>query len=301
MAMTAECDAFEFRNSGEPGAVDLVVVGDSFVENGESNADTLAAHIARRSGLSTYTLGRGWYGPFQYVSLLREHASRLRPRRALYCHYDSNDARDAEEYLSWKAGGAYYHQMPSQLGWIARYLAFTADVRGLARERIRATGERLGADAIHPKLARIDLGDRVVDLRLAGYGEPRSAASLLESTGWKALGSQLRSFRDLSEANGIEPIAVFIPTKFQVYGDRIRNDSGARELRRKAKLLPYVDSSREAFRQLASEADIPVIDLTPGFRARADSGELLYYRFDTHWNSAGRRAAAEILAAALPD
>jgi hypothetical protein len=65
--------------------------------------------------------------------------------------------------------------------------------------------------------------------------------------------------------------------------------------------LPFLDTSVEAFRILAKEAGMRAIDLTPELRRRAARGEALYHPFDSHWNSAGRRAAAETIALALED
>jgi hypothetical protein len=44
----------------------------------------------------------------------------------------------------------------------------------------------------------------------------------------------------------------------------------------------------------AAERGIPVLDLTPVFRA--GGGSALYLHHDTHWNEAGRRLAAQALA-----
>jgi len=47
---------------------------------------------------------------------------------------------------------------------------------------------------------------------------------------------------------------------------------------------------------------VPLIDLTPWFRARAqDGGEGLFFRHNTHWNREGNRVAGEVLAARLRD
>jgi hypothetical protein len=40
---------------------------------------------------------------------------------------------------------------------------------------------------------------------------------------------------------------------------------------------------------------VPTVSLLPAFRHKAAQGELLYHPFDTHWNSAGRLAAAEVV------
>jgi SGNH hydrolase-like domain, acetyltransferase AlgX len=50
---------------------------------------------------------------------------------------------------------------------------------------------------------------------------------------------------------------------------------------------------------LAKQLNIPFIDLCPVFEASARDGKLLYYPFDTHWNSEGREVAAAFVAKTL--
>ncbi|HKU50846.1 MAG TPA: hypothetical protein VJQ25_00140, partial [Nitrospira sp.] len=59
-----------FRSNSSTSDFKVLVVGDSYVEIGEEDALTLSEQLKQVSGLSTFNLGRGWYGPFQYLELL---------------------------------------------------------------------------------------------------------------------------------------------------------------------------------------------------------------------------------------
>jgi hypothetical protein len=44
---------------------------------------------------------------------------------------------------------------------------------------------------------------------------------------------------------------------------------------------------------LALENNIDFLDLTKSFKQHSQRGKRLYYLFDSHWNSMGRKVAAE--------
>jgi hypothetical protein len=97
----------------------------------------------------------------------------------------------------------------------------------------------------------------------------------------------------------METLVLFIPTKFEIYGPLAGPESGERFRAEREGALPFADASRDALATLAREIGVRFVDLVPEFEARAQRGELLYYPFDTHWNPAGRQAAAEVLAREL--
>jgi hypothetical protein len=95
------------------------------------------------------------------------------------------------------------------------------------------------------------------------------------------------------------PVLAYLPTKFEIYAALATPASGSEFLAQRDALLPFAGSQADALRTLTARAGVALVDLGPGFRARATSGELLYYPFDSHWNAAGRQAAAEEIARAL--
>ena len=105
---TYDRDGFR-RNSSEP-PYDIAVIGDSYIETGESDETTFTEFLKRETALSVLNRGRGWYGPYQYLEVLKRYVLNLstKPRYVFFCFFAGNDFEDMKEYENWKAGGQYY-------------------------------------------------------------------------------------------------------------------------------------------------------------------------------------------------
>jgi len=311
-----------FRSNGGGPPWGALVIGDSYIEIGETDDDTLSERLRRTSGASTFNLGRGWYGPHQYVELLRRFAPATQPRYALLCFFAGNDVENIAEYERWARGGSYYDWGSAQRSFPVRYWIALTDTHRFLEERLSRWWRRLRAGPVqnlpataapfaahaaprptrgpaHPRVGLVVLGGEVVAMRFAYRPEPRSPEELLASQEWRTLRELLAEFRAVADGRGIVPILVNIPTKFEVYGALVTPESGAEVLAAAAELRPFLDASAAALGATAASAGIELIDLLPGFRRRAAQGELLYSPFDSHWNPAGRQAAAEEIARAL--
>jgi hypothetical protein len=97
-------DGFRANSSSPP--YDMLVLGDSFVDIGESDTSTFSDLLAIASGLRTFNLGRGGYGPYQYKALFSEYL-KLRPRYAVVCFFAGNDVLDVKRYEKFLTGGNY--------------------------------------------------------------------------------------------------------------------------------------------------------------------------------------------------
>lgn len=323
-----------FRTSAGGPPWHALVIGDSYVEIGESDDDTLSERLHRTTGRAAFNLGRGWYGPHQYLELLRRFAPLTRPRYALFCFFAGNDVENVEEYARWSRGGSYYDWGSAQRAFPVRYAIALGDARRWLGDRLEGWWRRprrgvpvaapppvrhpparttnraperaptgtplpIPAGPAHPRVGVVALGGERVPIRFAYLPQPRPAAALLATPGWTLLRELLAEFRAVAEANGIVPIVVYVPTKFEVYAPLLTPESGV-EVRAGAEASrPFLDSSAEALRAVAGAAGVELVDLLPDFRARAAQGELLYYPFDSHWNAAGRQAAAERIAPRL--
>jgi len=60
-----------FRINSSDSDFEVLVIGDSYVEIGENDSVTLSELVKETSKLPTFNLGRAWYGPFQYLELLK--------------------------------------------------------------------------------------------------------------------------------------------------------------------------------------------------------------------------------------
>lgn len=303
---TATYNHHGFRsNSSEP-PFDAIVMGDSYIEIGETDRDTLSEMLARKSGLSTFNLGRAWYGPDQYIELFKRYGMDLKPKYALFGYFDGNDLKNIRDYLQWLDTGDYKH-FPIGQGFFARYAVAMSGIWSQLRTSTMQLidGARTGGEEQNPGgLDRVDigmiaLGDQEIRMRFAYWNPLIGTETLMKSPEVRRLRTLLREFRDLAQDQGITPVFLYIPTKFQVYGERFTARSGRKFQNRIGAQLRTQTNRLYVVRKVAESLEIPFIDLLPPFKARAARGELLYYPFDSHWNPAGRQVAAQVTAARL--
>jgi hypothetical protein len=300
---------FRTNSAGPP--YDVLVLGDSFVGTGETDADTLSERLRTVTGLATFNLGRGWYGPPQYATLLRRFGPELRPRWALFCLFEGNDLEDIRQYARWSEGGSYYDFSVLERNVLARYGIALRDSARLLRDLGRDVWARIDASRhiaqedpgdgwrTHPRVGVIPLGGQSVIMRFDYIPERTLDDLRREPDPLPRLRAALAEFRSLSLTTGITPVVVLLPTKFQVYGPLAGPGSSAAFLSLVHERADGGNAAHDAVAAIAAELAIETIDLLPVFRDRASHGELLYHPFDTHWNSAGRQIAAETIAARL--
>ena len=292
-----------FRTNSSQAPYEVVLIGDSYLEIGESDDKTLSEQLKALSGFSTYNLGREWYGPYQYLKIFRRHAIKQRPRFVLFCFFSGNDIRDIQQYENWLNGGDYYGFVLSRsflsrfhvvLAQVASGLVKTIDLcRGVIKDGVDRH------EVIYSDLGFVKIGNQEIPMRFGYWNPTATAEELLAKHEWTTLRDILFEFKDISYQQKIVPVVVYIPHKMEVYGELITNQSGLEVRNRLTKQLVSMDNSVTAFRRIAAELNINLIDLTPAFRAVAIKGELIYYPFDTHWNPLGRQIAAQLITTRL--
>lgn len=290
-----------FRVNSSPLPFDAVVIGDSFVEFSENDLDTFSERLKAETGLSTFNLGRAWYGPNQYLELFKRHAVPMRPRYAILCFFAGNDIGDIQQYRLWLRTGKYYFYTDySEVSLPRRYLAAVSDTASAILKVIQLCWAELQPPKPPPNAAVIRLGQEDLLLKTDYWSEPEPPRQLLAGEPWMELRTLLDEFYWLSVRNGITPVVVFIPTKIQVYG-RLYAGNGGTVFRARIKDQLLSEANVEqAMVILAGQLGLTLIDLVPGFQSAASQGKVLYYPLDTHWNREGRYLAAKLVAASLP-
>jgi SGNH hydrolase-like domain, acetyltransferase AlgX len=298
-----------FRVNSSSPPYQVIVIGDSFLEIGD-DAGTLSERLQAESGLSTFNLGRGWYGPYQYLELFRKYGIALKPKYALFCFFGGNDIHDIKEYERWRREGVYYfYRGELSKSFLARYLIALSDTgsyvlklaKDFSREfhALKNRSTKFNGSEIHPGLGMIRIGRMEHKMKVTGWDLEGSPEQLLASKEWQTLRSLLTTFRQLCRENGIEPVLVYIPSKIEVYADYATADSGQEFKRKLEKHYPYRNNASEAITILSKELNLSLINLLPYFKRLTEQGELLYYPFDSHWNFYGTNAAAKFIAMAL--
>jgi hypothetical protein len=288
-----------FTNASPTTSVDIVILGDSFIEFQLTDDDGFGKRLAKQSGLTVRELGVAGYGPFQYVELLKRHGLKHTPKYALFCFFEGNDLGDIRQYLKWKAGGNYQRFSVISKPFLERYFVALTSSAGFLRENISvpmrsALNSVFSPPAhIHPDIVVLRLGTDEHRVRLFYRNDRRSTHEITRSSEWQELTRLLAEFKAVAMANKIVPVVLHIPTATHIYAEHSTVDSGARWRKVRSQQIAARANLEQAMIGLTKDLGIPLIDLCPVFSAAAESGKLLYYPFDTHWNSDGRQLAAE--------
>src|SRR5262245_46589345 len=294
-----------FTNAGTMRSVDVVVLGDSYVEFQLDAHDGFGARLAKVSELTVANLGVGGYGPFQYLELLKRYGIGRTPKYALFCFFEGNDLMDVHNYLRWQRGGTYAYLGDLSRPVLQRYaLALEETAQFMTKTswlRIQMAFAARGhwPNGVHPDVVLLRLGNETHQVYLAYKNDLRPPDKIQRSPEWQALTRILQEFKAVSIANGIVPVVVFIPTAAHIYTGYSTAQSGVNWLRLRDAQTRARANVEESMIRLTRELQIRLIDLVPAFDLAASNGRLLYYPFDTHWNSEGRQVAAEAVAKAI--
>ncbi|MFM1815913.1 MAG: hypothetical protein RLZ98_2608 [Pseudomonadota bacterium] len=298
-----EFDDDGFRNRNLKQSYPVVVVGDSFVEFGRSNDHTVSAYLTRAAGEPVLDLGRGWYGPEQYLKVFERYGLKRASRDVIFFFFEGNDLKDISQYADWKTSRTYY-QFPST-NLLQRYyrdLEWATERFTQAFGRFAARGNAVNsanASEIHPDLALVGLRDQEPFTMFIGYNQENMSAAEIESSATgRRLGDILARISQLSRENSIRSHIVFIPTKGRVYS-RFAHDGGTNWMTRRSAASFDGEHVETAVASIVRRAGLEFVSLTPAFTAAADQGRLLFYRFDSHWNTDGRELAAKVVATHL--
>jgi hypothetical protein len=299
-----------FRNGRATDSAEVVVLGDSFLEYGDNQADTFTGRLEKRlPGLTVKNLGKSGYAPFQYLEALKRFGLGYKPRYALMAFFEGNDIQETREYLLWKSGkngevDAYLYRFSTESLLRRYWAAVTATLDGF-RKTTRAWGEALldkiahvrGYDYdIHPNLAVLNLGGRSYTILFVPKFAKTTTEEMLRTEEFRALKKVFGEFRDVCEANGIKPIILYIPLAVHIYAQYSIEGSGFNWLQIRDGQIAASENRESAVNRLAQEFKIDVMSLTPRFQLATKKNKLIYYSLDSHWNSEGREIAAEFVA-----
>jgi hypothetical protein len=314
-AISAEeaLDENGFKNSVAVEFPDIVVLGDSYMEDGMDEGDTFPRRLNKNlPGITVVNLAKAGYGPNQYVEVLKRYGISKKPRYVLLAFFEGNDIDNIVSYLRWregKPGGESYGVIYDALSAKSLVTGYTIAVKqalAYGRQRIwgqiwpawQALFEQAGS--IHPDVAVLRLGDKNYKVILPiGESSLRSMEEMLQSEEYGILRRLLVEFRDLCVKNNIVPIILYVPDAVHIYADYSTQESGSRWLNARSQQIATKDETEKSVRYLAKYHQINFISLTPAFEKAAKEGELLYYPLDTHWNSEGKELAARYVAAEL--
>ena len=280
-------DRFGFRN--EPSAVnqpiDLILLGDSFgATGGTSQEELLASFLAKNYGFDIYNVSVSGHSPQQEYATLFLENDRLKKREGttvLWLLFAGNDLDDL-----------YYKDLenPALLSW---------------PQQIAAAYERFHDDStVRRLLGRSQLSDLVITktflngrpiLFLKPYAERilRNADDVRRHPNFDHFKTTFTLMNQFAKQKNLRVVVAVVPSKEEVYS-WVLNGAPAWTASKEPSGFAVVAH------ELCDANGFKFFDLKPTLieaseKKFKETGELLWWRDDTHWNGVGQRVAADAI------
>lgn len=303
----------------------VVVLGDSYMEAYTVDfADSFASRLEAESAasgvvLDAVNLGVGGYGTLQAYLVFRDHGADPPPDLVLLGFYPSNDLANNTRALEMGGTEARARKAatrpfldPDAEAWRLTEVDYEGASRRAAQSRaplrrftrkLRARSALFEGIVTGNKRLRARFDSRSADekariadaqeLRMLGVHRCREQPAY--SQAWSLTRRILVRLRDAVEATGARLVVFTIPALQEV-----ESASQERFLETTRDPASYCIEDALPNARLAAlldELGIGLIDLLPAFRAESRKrGARLFLESDRHWNAAGHRLAARLVA-----
>ena len=272
-------DHHGFRNAVDLENADIVVIGDSFVEDlTVPYPELMTFRLAQLQGKVTANLGQATYGPLQELIVLKRYGLPLRPRTVIWMFSEESDLGDVTSYRRAMQNKPTFWQ-----AFWAR--SFTRNARSSVKGFIAPPSKPPGIR--YSGVFQTSDG-KPVTLYFSSHPPALSKDDLsaIDETA-----ATLATAQKLCADQGARLIFVFVPMKFTVYHSFCQFPPES-----KCRTWVATDMSQRLQTALASASpEMGYFDLTPALVDAAKRGELTYYPDDVHWSSEGQKVAAEAI------
>ncbi len=274
-------DALGFRTDPLPGPAQVVLLGDSFGAGVGTDQDEIAASLlTTRHSLPTVNLSISGASPYDEAVTLADVVGGLdlAPDAVLvWMLFAGNDFADACQ--------TSLPTPPS--GWNrARAWWATFRVRSVIGQLVR----RLHASPAVPVLATLPDGTAMTFYRPDLDWTQQTAGQVRASPEAACVRGVFGMVGELAREAGLRVVVAVAPMKVQVYGPAAGLGGGT-------------GGAAAVLREFAREREMETLDLEPALadaaRRGLPSGDVVWWRDDTHWNAAGHAVVARALAHAL--
>jgi lysophospholipase L1-like esterase len=297
----------------------IIAVGDSFTAcHAPAPAKSWPSLLGRALGTSAYNLGRGGYGPYEYLQLLRLFGLAKHPDYVVMQIYEGNDLRDAARYYDYVAASPAERRLfLDRAGWNplrfepARWLDNPVGRHSYAYD-FAVVGSAAGLSSLVDSLARepgrkidfhyavnLPTGRVAMNTQNNDQDEVRAARDLaagrLQATLYDGA---VDGFAALAREHGFVPVLAYAPAAYTAYAEFVEfADPSLANL-----MTAFSRTQREHLRARAAADGLVFVDLTPALQAAVrepGQRELLYFPINVHYAPAGQQVVADAIAAAI--
>lgn len=293
---TTRLDAKGFCNppaKAERAIVDVVVLGDSFVYcTGVEATDTSTSYLEEISHLTTYNMGIGRIGLYEYIELLRHFGLALKPRVVILNIYEGNDLRDAIRYQKFLQSGrdrrATENAIEDTLSYSYAISLVYASSEWLLHDQIMWLLDS-DRNTNYRYTARSQGATIPLNMSNRDRGEVRLARNLKEGeVSLELWAAPLEAFKDLAASHGFIGIVSYTPSMHTAYADTaVFEDPMSGEL-----VGIMSQMQRDWLTKKSAELGLIYVDLTPAFQKAAHEGPLTHFPANVHLTPYGHRVSA---------
>jgi len=289
-----QTDEAGFRNTSVPEYVDLLIIGDSFSAGWGTSQEQIFSRLLQRYSVRTYNLAYPG-GPYdEYINFAIEWP-RLRmasPARLVWTIYVGNDLDDA--------GGSVWDidSLPwrSSIGQgLVRYRTYrNRSPLNRLSNNVLARWRNTQSNGSGITIRRMPKGAAVLFLDSHDAWSRRSKAEIEAHGNYAKLCRTFAAMKELATDRRVDVTVLILPTKGDVYRWMVEQRLPAPKDRAPSAI-------GEAIRQACEQAGLRCVDMKPyladqAIRLYESSGELLWWRDDTHFGDRGHEAVARFIA-----
>jgi hypothetical protein len=297
-------DDHGFVNNATPWPThyDVVVTGDSFAKPW---APVWWVDLLRQqTGMSVLNLGMDGWATLSEVEAVRMYGLDKHPRWVILVYFEGNDLFGVGEYYRrWTSGVDWRTYQLQQVSLVNRLvvphvLSFWGDqIRQVVRPEKHICRYPM---TVATNVSRFQTV--FFDVQISQLSASRS--DIESSLEWKLATQAILDLRDEVVAQGGRFLLVYVPAKEHLYWARIWDidDIGhflelTTPLRSYQEFTDNVDAQMVLMQEFAAANGVELLNLTGEIWQRTmDRGTQLYNYADMHWNEAGNRLVARLIA-----
>lgn len=288
-------DAYGYRNDPShydtTKLLDLIILGDSFgAGTGTSQEEVWDALFQEKYGLNTYNLSMPGYAPWNELITLKRELPRLKvgpQTTVLWAIFNGNDFDEP----------CFSDLNPAPVGFSTRLSVRLqsfwrrSPVKMIARRVLMGRSPQIGHDSA--MVATLPDGRSILYYSQYVRHDRRSLDEVRQLPNLPKLRLVFADMAKVAKETGIKVLVAELPTSYSIYGWTL-------DRREPWHQTETVTPESVLLAELCRENGFEYLDLLPQMipearRLYEKSGELLWWRDDTHWNKYGHALAAQVI------